>query len=93
MKAVFKHLKLLHLPKSTNKKTMRKKEVLKDYIVQLCKICEKNIKTNEDKNIQLIESIGEVSVNGTEYQMQVILEPSKEDWIEGNKTTVRIFED
>lgn len=46
-----------------------------------------------DKNIQLIEGIAEIEINGTHYQVQIILEPIQRNWAKENETVIRKIED
>ena len=44
---------------------------------------------NTDKNVQIIEGLGEINLNGVDYQVQVVLEPEKSNWAQEDKPTIR----
>lgn len=67
---------------------MKELETLQDYLVGVCELSEKLVKRNPDK-LKIIDSIAEVTINGIEYQVQVLLEPSEKDWVPYDKLTLR----
>ena len=62
---------------------------IEQYIAHLCGAAEKVNSTGVDFDIQIIDAVGEVEINGTEYQIQFILEPRDRKWVPNGSVTVR----
>lgn len=61
---------------------------INDYLVYVADVAHTMVKYNEG-DIQIIEGIAEVEINGIEYQAQIILEPKKNNWVHSDKPTIR----
>ena len=62
---------------------------IQDYMNYVCGVAEKIIHNNKEKNVRVIDGIGEVLINGVEYQAQITLEPNKNNWTHEDKPTIR----
>ena len=62
---------------------------IEDYLNYVCGIADTIVKNNKDKDVKIIDSIGEVEINGTKYQAQVVLEPNENDWIQENIPVIK----
>lgn len=56
----------------------------------VCFIAQAVLKHNKKKNVQVIDGIGEVEINGVRYQAQIVLEPDEKDWVPEDKPTLRM---
>ena len=59
-------------------------------IDQVTAMCDKmkNVVGNRNKAV-IIDGHGEILLNGVEYQVQIVLEPKKNDWVDPNIITLR----
>lgn len=62
---------------------------IQDYLNYVCNVADSIVKNNKDKDVKIIDGIGEVEINGTKYQAQIILEPNERDWVHDDKPTIR----
>lgn len=64
-----------------------------DYLARVCATVDIIVKNNKNKNVKIIDGIGEVEINNIKYQAQMILEPNKKNWVSESGLTVRIIVD
>ena len=63
-----------------------------DHINYICSVTEKSVKDSKNDNIRILDGIGEVEINGTVYQAQIVLESNKKDWVVIDKPTIRVYD-
>ena len=66
---------------------------IKDYLNYVCNIAQTIVKNNKEKNVQVIDGIAELKINGVEYQAQILLEPNPRNWVKEDQPTVRMTSD
>jgi hypothetical protein len=66
---------------------------INDYLNYVADVAESIVKNNKEKNIQVIDGIGEIEINGIVYQAQVLLEPNTNNWVKEDQPTIRMIKD
>ena len=66
---------------------------IKNYLNYVCKVAETIVKNNKEKNVQVIDGIGELEINGVVYQAQILLEPNTKNWVKEDQPTIRMIKD
>jgi hypothetical protein len=62
---------------------------IRKYMEYVCDIANDSVKHNPEKNIQVIDAVGEAEINGVKYQVQILLEPNEQCWVDHTKAAVR----
>tara|TARA_R110000772_G_scaffold267279_1_gene390940 strand:- start:136 stop:342 length:207 start_codon:yes stop_codon:yes gene_type:complete len=63
------------------------------YLNYVCGVAETIVKNNSKNNIQIIDGIGELQINGVFYQAQILLESNENKWVKEDRPTIRSVED
>jgi hypothetical protein len=66
---------------------------INDYLNYVAGVAENIVKNNEEKNIQVIDGIGELEINVIVYQAQILLEPKTSNWVKEDQPTIRMTKD
>jgi hypothetical protein len=66
---------------------------INDYLNYVASVAENIVKNNKEKNIQVIDGIGELEINGIVYQAQILLEPKTSNWVKEDQPTIRMTKD
>jgi|TARA_R110000796_G_scaffold70894_1_gene160921 hypothetical protein len=66
---------------------------INDYLNYVAGVAENIVKSNKEKNIQVIDGIGELEINGIVYQAQILLEPKTNNWVKEDQPTIRMTKD
>tara|TARA_R110002167_G_scaffold118766_2_gene295579 strand:+ start:316 stop:525 length:210 start_codon:yes stop_codon:yes gene_type:complete len=62
---------------------------INNYLNYVCSVAEEIVKSNNDKDVKVIDGIADIEINGIKYQAQIILEPNEKDWVDDDKPTIR----
>lgn len=61
---------------------------MSNYLNYVADVANKIVKSNKG-DVQIIDGIAEIEINGIEYQAQIVLEPNKRSWVDDDKPTIR----
>jgi len=66
---------------------------INDYLNYVCNVSGTIVKNNKEKNVQVIDGIAELEINGIVYQAQILLEPNTNNWVKEDQPTIRMIKD
>ena len=66
---------------------------INDYLNYVCNVAGTIVKNNKEKNVQVIDGIAELEINGVAYQAQILLEPNTNNWVKEDQPTIRMIQD